>query len=63
MKDYIKVVYSKYYAEFYHRSGGGWSRQPFYVCGNAGIGEEFAEALNLLGHHVTAETREEEEDV
>lgn len=62
MKDYIKVVYCRYYAEFYHRAGGGWARNPFYVCGNAGIAEEFAGALEAIGHHVTAENADEEDE-
>jgi hypothetical protein len=61
MKVYIKVVYRKYYAEFYHRLGGGWQKDPFYTCGNAGIGEEFAGALEQLGHKVEAETIDEDE--
>jgi hypothetical protein len=62
MKDYIKVVYSRYIAEFYYRSGGGWAKEPFYTCGNAGIGEEFAGALEQLGHHVIGETEDEEDE-
>jgi hypothetical protein len=55
----VKVVFSHYYAEFYKPRGRGWSSRPFYTCGNPGVGEEFAVALQLLGHRVVREYTEE----
>lgn len=58
----VKAIMDRYYVTFFKRHGRGWSSQPFYTCGNRGVGMELVSALKMLGHRVTIVDHANERD-
>lgn len=58
----VRVVLSQYQGEFYRRVVGPNNWRKFGSIGNAGVAEDVADLMRALGHPVSVEVREDEDN-